>query len=457
MDQISYDKFNENEKDIISIRSEISEILERIEIFKIKTFYVIDGDQVLIGVITEGDIRRSLIKGAKITDDIAVFINHNPKCHMYEELVKLGTTKINNSSKRLPVISNSRKLMGFFPKNNPTNDFFSASTALGIAPTRISFAGGGSDLNYWFDVHEGCVVNAAIQKYARVKITRNFSNIINIKSLNTGEHVNIHVEDLSGYNHKTLSIIVKCLTHCGVIDGLDIDIICDFAPGTGLGGSSSLVTATLLALSKIYKFNLSVRETVDLSYFIERNVVGIPGGWQDQIISAFGGLCITRFYEGKYDTFKIAMSEQNLAIMNSQLFLSPIGNDRSSGDVHELQKKESIAIEYEEKMNRIVALANECAELLGQGKVEDLGKILDEGWQFKKSLGSFISNDEVDKRYEFLLKNGAEGGRLLGAGMSGYILVLVSPEKQLAFLTACNENEIPIERVYLDIEGARVL
>jgi D-glycero-alpha-D-manno-heptose-7-phosphate kinase len=122
-----------------------------------------------------------------------------------------------------------------------------------------------------------------------------------------------------------------------------------------------------------------------------------------------------------------------------------------------LQKKESIAIEYEEKMNRIVALANECAKLLGQGKVEDLGKILDEGWQFKKSLGSFISNDEVDKRYEFLLKNGAEGGRLLGAGMSGYILVLVSPEKQLAFLSACNENEIPIERVYLDIEGARVL
>jgi D-glycero-alpha-D-manno-heptose-7-phosphate kinase len=108
-------------------------------------------------------------------------------------------------------------------------------------------------------------------------------------------------------------------------------------------------------------------------------------------------------------------------------------------------------------MNRIVALANECAKLLGQGKVEDLGKILDEGWQFKKSLGSFISNDEVDKRYEFLLKNGAEGGRLLGAGMSGYILVLVSPEKQLAFLSACNENEIPIERVYLDIEGARVL
>ena len=273
MNQISIDKFNEKEKDIISIRSKISEVLERIEIFKIKTFYVIDDDQVLIGVVTEGDIRRSLIKGAKINDDISAFINYNPQCHIYEELVKLGTTKINNSSKRLPVISNSRKLMGFFPRNNSQNDFFSASTALGIAPTRISFAGGGSDLNYWFDEHEGCVVNAAIQKYARVKITRNFSNKINITSLNTDEHVTIHVEGLSSYDQKTLSIIVKCLTHCGVNDGLDIDIFCDFAPGTGLGGSSSLVIATLLCC-RTYKFNLSVRETVDLSYFIERNIVG---------------------------------------------------------------------------------------------------------------------------------------------------------------------------------------
>lgn len=109
------------------------------------------------------------------------------------------------------------------------------------------------------------------------------------------------------------------------------------------------------------------------------------------------------------------------------------------------------------KLDRIVALANECAKLLGQDKIENLGEILDKGWQFKKSLGSFISNDVVDKRYDFLLKNGAEGGRLLGAGMSGYILVLVSPEKQLAFLSACHENKIPIERVYLDTEGARVL
>ena len=457
MNQVFIDKFNHEQKDIISIRSEILEVLDRIELFKIKTYYVVDDDQVLIGVITEGDIRRCLIKGAKITDDISVFINLNPQCHTYEELLKLGTTKINNSSKRLPVISKSGKLMGFFPRNNTQNDFFSASTALAIAPTRISFAGGGSDLNYWFDTHEGCVVNAAIQKYARVKITRNFSNKVNITSLNTNEQVTIPVEGLPGYDQKTLDIIVKCLTHCGVKDGLDIDIFCDFAPGTGLGGSSSLVTATLLALSKIYKFNLSVRETVDLSYFIERNVVGIPGGWQDQIISAFGGLCITRFSKGKYDTFKLALSQQNLAIMNSQLFLSPIGNNRSSGDVHDLQQKESIAFEYEEKMDRIVALANECAKLLGQGKVEDLGKIIDKGWQFKKSLGSFISNDAVDTRYEFLLRNGAEGGRLLGAGMSGYILVLVAPEKQLAFLSACNKNKIPIERVYLDTEGARVL
>jgi len=143
--------------------------------------------------------------------------------------------------------------------------------------------------------------------------------------------------------------------------------------------------------------------------------------------------------------------------MNSQLFMSPVGETRKSSGIHEMQRKESKEIGYEQKMASIVSLANECAQLLGQGKIEDLGSILEKGWNFKRSLGDFISNKNIDQRYEFLKNSGAEGGRLLGAGMSGYLLVLVRAEKQLSFLKACNDKDVPIERVYLDLDGARII
>lgn len=457
MDFTLIDTLDIETADIISINSEISVVLERIEIFKIKTFYVVDDQNKLIGVISDGDIRRQMIRGFNKEDNIRAFINCEPQYYIFDEISNSTLPKILNHTKRLPVVNQQKQLLGFYPKSEEQDDFSPNSTATAIAPVRVSFAGGGSDLNYWFDNHDGCVVNAAIQKYARVKVSRNYTTTFNIFSYNTNEKLSIDLKDLEAYQSPPLLIIVKCLSSFGVMDGLDIDIFCDFGPGTGLGGSSSLVIATLTALSKIYKYQLSVRELVELSYQIERNIVGISGGWQDQIISAFGGLCITRFYNKTYDTFKIALSEKNIDIMNSQMFLAPIGNRRDSSQVHALQRRESTEAGYVKKMQKIVSLADECARLLGQEKIEDLGTILHKGWQLKKGLGDFISNREIDDRYEFLIKSGAAGGRLLGAGVSGYIFVIVRSENQLRFIKACADENIPIERVCLDCQGARAV
>ena len=98
-----------------------------------------------------------------------------------------------------------------------------------------------------------------------------------------------------------------------------------------------------------------------------------------------------------------------------------------------MQKEESKQEKYSQKMKSIVSLANNCAEYLGQGRFEDLGRILHEGWLLKKSLGEFISNKEIDKRYDLLIQFGAEGGRLLGAGMSGFLMVIVRTRKSVIF------------------------
>jgi len=102
-------------------------------------------------------------------------------------------------------------------------------------------------------------------------------------------------------------------------------------------------------------------------------------------------------------------------------------------------------------------LADKSSTLVGEEKIDELGKILHEGWLLKRSLGDFISNPEIDNRYKMLLDFGAQGGRLVGAGGSGFILIVVDPIRQASFLKKCESNSIPIERIKIDTLGARTL
>ena len=108
-------------------------------------------------------------------------------------------------------------------------------------------------------------------------------------------------------------------------------------------------------------------------------------------------------------------------------------------------------------MRSIVQLATQCAEMIGQENLEGFGDILHSGWLLKRSLGDFISSREIDETYTNLCDFGARGGRLLGAGKSGYLLCYVQPEMQSNFLSKCIENDIKIERVNIDTRGARII
>ena len=237
---------------------------------------------------------------------------------------------------------------------------------------------------------------------------------------------------------------------------MDITVYCDFNPGTGLGGSSSLVVALVTALSEVFNFKFTNKQLIKFCYDIERNMLGIQGGWQDQIAAVHGGLCVTYFENGDFGTHKIDISQNYTDFLNSALFLLPIGNKRESSKIHEQQKLASKKINYHKKMQDIVQLANQCAEMIGQENLEGFGDILHNGWLLKRGLGDFISSKEIDETYDKLCNFGAHGGRLLGAGKSGYLLCYVRPEMQSQFLSKCIENNIRIERVNIDTKGARI-
>lgn len=445
------------ENQVICEDFQIKDLLERIDRYKIKVFFVIDADYLFKGVISEGDIRRYLIKHNVLPAQISEVINID--CVFCFEADLKHPAKQNKISHwmQVPVLSAEYKLLGFLPKRTLLGSILETSHVSVIAPTRISFAGGGSDLNYWFSKHTGCVINLGIAKYARVNVKANFTETINITSMNTKEKLTINVWDLTAYQGVKLNLIIQCLKACSVRDGLNIEIACDFKPGTGIGGSSSLVVALLTALNKLYGKKLLTRELIELAYNVERNQSGILGGWQDQIIAVNGGLCVTNFKNDTFSCFKLDLSNDAIGCLNSQLFLSPIGKFRDSSTIHKTQEKQKNNSSYVSKMKKIVQLAEECSDEIGQQNLDSLGEILHKSWLLKRSLGDFISNKEIDKRYELLRSFGVSGGKLLGAGASGYLLVMVPIEKQVNFLSCTAQLDIPIERVSIDEGGVRVV
>jgi D-glycero-alpha-D-manno-heptose-7-phosphate kinase len=432
--------------------------LEKIQKEKRKVFFVTDNNNKFIGAISEGDFRRFVINNGNVPETVYDIINRSAYYISENDLKSLSNTVIDLSKGEIPVLNEQNEIIDFYPNT----DSYSLSKNLkleivAIAPTRISFAGGGSDLNYWFEKNRGCVVNLAISKYARVSIVRNFTRFVKISSLNTGEKIKLDINDLRSYKEKKLYLVVKCLLKCHLTDGIDINIFCDFEPGTGLGGSSSLTVAIITGLSKLFHLEMSNQKLAEISYDIERNDAGISGGWQDQIAAVNGGLCISNFSALNIKTHKINLSQKYEDYLNSSLFISRIGGSRKSSKIHSSQEAVSKEISYKSKMKSIVELADKCASLIGEEKIDELGKILDEGWHLKKSLGDFISSKEIDERYYQLLNFGAQGGRLLGAGGSGFILVNVDPVRQGDFLNKCKSNLIPIERIEIDTLGARTL
>lgn len=452
-----YESIEVYKNQIVSEETETSKLLKLIDIKKLKIFFVNDANGVFKGVISEGDIRRHLITNRKLPEIIKSLTNKQCIFCRDSDLESFNWKLGKNYFLQIPVLNCEHKIVGFLASRRFDKSFHSRDQVSVIAPTRISFAGGGSDLSYWFEKNPGCVINLGIAKYARVNIKPNFTKIINIISYNTNEKLSINIKDLSVYQEAKLNLVVQCLKVASVQDGFDLEILCDFNPGTGLGGSSSLVVALLMALSAFYGRKLQSREMIALAYQIERHHAAILGGWQDQIIAVNGGLCITHFQNGDYRCYKTDLSRENVDNLNAQLFLSPVGGFRESNSIHEKQEAQIGKVGYFEKMTSIVNLAEECADEIGQQNFDSIGEILHKSWLLKKSLGDFISNYEIDKRYDLLMSFGATGGKLLGAGQSGFLLMMVPIENQTNFLHRTSDCGIPIERISIDLSGVRII
>jgi D-glycero-alpha-D-manno-heptose-7-phosphate kinase len=319
------------------------------------------------------------------------------------------------------------------------------------SPLRISLGGGGTDLPSYYGEFGGFVISAAINKYVYVTASRPFSEGIllkyskleNCREISSIEHPIIR-EALSLLKLKTPQI--------------EITTIADIPSGTGLGSSGSFTTALIKALYVHYKKNIHPRELAELACRIEIDKLGEPIGKQDQYISAFGGITEFEFKKnGLVEASPLNISMPTLHNLEDNLLLFFTGISRSASAILADQHSKSIDSDKKmlENLHFTKQLGLESKTALVNGDTNKFGELLHEHWTHKKARSSGMSNQFVDEIYEAAIKNGAIGGKIVGAGGGGFLLFYVSDKEKIR--NEMKKYQLDEIRFQFDFEGTKVI
>lgn len=291
-------------------------------------------------------------------------------------------------------------------------------------PFRISFAGGGSDLANYYEKYDGAVLSVSIKKYIYLSLHPYFFKDGYLLKYSKTEDVH-NVDDI---RHPIIKNIFKRYN----IKGVDFNSSADIPAGTGLA-SSSAFTVGLLNLCNAYTDKyLSKEDLAELACEIEINDLKEPIGKQDQYACACGGLNFIKFYkDGKVALERLFLTSQNYDALENNLLMFFTGGTRVAADILEEQKKNTTDDTTKiANLHRMVKLAYDLKVELLKGNIDNMGAILHTGWMYKKELANGISNPMINHYYDLAIKNGALGGKLLGAGGGGFLLFYVKDDKK---------------------------
>jgi D-glycero-alpha-D-manno-heptose-7-phosphate kinase len=306
------------------------------------------------------------------------------------------------------------------------------------APLRISFVGGGTDFPHYFERHGGAVLSATIDHAAHVRIVPRPDRQVRIRSLDLGHLVEYHLERGPVYDG-VMDLPKAAIERLGVRTGMDVDIASDAPPGSGLGGSSALVTACVGALAMLLDRAMTPSEVAEVSYAIERDDLGIAGGWQDQYAAAFGGFNLFEFGPAGVSVHPLDLPPGLVADLRSHLMLCYTGNVRTDLGLIDAQirmfqegREDTIV-----GMKQLQAMAFEMRREIEAGHVKRLGPMLREAFESKKLMNPQIADGTaIEHLMSVAGAEGASGGKICGAGGGGYVLLACAPERQAGVRTA---------------------
>ena len=313
-----------------------------------KGFLIVESDKKVIGTITDGDIRRHLLKNSSLDLQINKIINKEFKFinedTPYEHIYKL----LDNDIKFIPNLDNQGRLINFITKENIPERQEVETYHRSKSPVRISFGGGGSDLTNYFIKNNGIVVNATISLYTHSSLIKRTDQKIKINSHDLNQEIIYEsYHDLQKSDNNKFELINSLIKTIKPKYGFELYIQSDYPIGTGLGGSATVLSSIIGCFNQLRIDKWTNYEIAEIAFEAERLCMNVSGGWQDQYATVFGGFNFMEFSNEENIIHSLKISNQNIANLEENLVLCYTNTRHESGEIHSDQKKKILEIDVE--------------------------------------------------------------------------------------------------------------
>ena len=319
------------------------------------------------------------------------------------------------------------------------------------SPLRITLGGGGTDLPSYYREHEGFLIAAAINKYVYVTVMRPFTQGIYLKYSELE-----HVSAVDEVRHR---IIREALSLQNLrTPQIEITTLADIPAGTGLGSSGSFTTALLQSIYAHRRQLIHPQELAELACHIEIDRLGEPIGKQDQYIAAYGGLtCFTFHKDNSVTAVPLKVSMETMFDLEDNILLFFTGYSRSASGILKDQKDRTQNSDNDmlKNLHVVKELGYRSKIALESGNAAQFGELMHEHWEHKKRRSGGMSNPKIDEWYELGMRNGAVGGKLVGAGGGGFLMFYAADRNKLRH--AMGKAGLEEVRFGFDFEGTKVV
>ncbi len=409
----------------------------------------------VVGLATDGDIRRKLLEGSSLDEQIALIANAEFVWATSDAPREILLKKLDHRIRVIPLLDANRYLTGILSRDQLPIQAEEPVYARSRSPVRISFGGGGSDLTHYFAGEGGAVINTTISLYSHATLRVRDDVKVIIRSLDLGE--SLCADDLQSAlkQEGRFGLIQSLLKAIHPDFGFELYLHSDFPMNSGLGGSAVVSAAILGCFNQFRRDQWDLHELAELAYQAERFYLGVAGGWQDQYATVFGGFNFMEFRMDQNIVHPLRMPSDILLELEECLVLCDTGSPHDSGDIHLDQRLHMQQEDIREKVQSNVELTYRMRNHLLRGRLLQFGQSLDEAWQLKRQFSSKISSDRLDQIYEDARRHGAVGGKLLGAGGGGFFLFYVTPFRKHELVANLESTGLKVQPFRFEQDGLR--
>ena len=323
---------------------------------------------------------------------------------------------------------------------------------LSRTPLRITLGGGSTDLYSYYSKYGGFMITAGINKYCSILVNERFQR--NYKLSYSEMEVRDKIDDIKQ------NLFRECIRFIGMENGIEVHSVASLPSSSGLGSSSAFTVAMLNGLHAYKREFISQKQLAEEAAYIEIDVLKSPIGKQDHYATSFGGLiCLTFEKDGNVVVEPLKISEETLGQLEDNLQFYYTGIERNANDIliEQDTKSQVDDVAMIENLHKVKEIGIETRKVLESGMVNELGYLLREHWKLKKNRSGKMTSNFINECYEDALKNGALGGKLIGAGGGGFLMFYCLNGSKIRLSQAMKKIGLQPIRFRFDFDGAKIL